>query len=139
MENETNTLEKSKVEEKINTQKGEKQQRRKSIFTKKSKKRLNKQENELFSINKPQKKNIKNKIIENKILNNSISSEENIKRRSRRSKEQLQILNNFLVKNNYEFTNADLFNLCEPTGLKYNQIYKWIWDAKRKFTQGKIF
>ena len=54
-----------------------------------------------------------------------------IRKRNRKSKEQIKILENeYLREQNW--SKAHMKNLSKKIGLSFGQIYKWNWDQRKK-------
>lgn len=54
-----------------------------------------------------------------------------IKRRQRKNKEQLGVLENEFKKNT-EWSRAFIANISKKLGLRECQVYKWHWDQRKK-------
>ena len=57
------------------------------------------------------------------------------KKRSRKSGEQIKQLNE-IYKTCTEWNKTKISEIAISTGLSENQVYKWIWDQKRKNMKG---
>ncbi len=53
------------------------------------------------------------------------------KKRSRKSGDQIKQLNE-IYKTCTEWNKNKISEIAKTTGLSENQVYKWIWDQKRK-------